>query len=236
MVKAQKLATAAERQRIAADIHDVVIQSLFGLVVGLEGCLNLLPDQPDAAHRQLQDLRGLAFKTLTETRRSIHELWPRTFGRMELVAALHRHAEEIERLNGLTTALSVAGEGHSLNEEAAWTLFCIAQEALSNVVRHADARRATMRLEFEPRLARLVVEDDGRGFDSWPAADPSAPLRAGRRSPTSEGMGLATMRLRAEAWGGRLLVESAPGAGTRVVAELPTGDDHRPPTAESGRW
>ncbi len=135
MVKAEKLATAAERQRIAADIHDVVLQSLFGLVVGLEGCSNLLPNELQAAQQRLQDLRSLAFKTLTETRRSVHDLWPRTFGRTELVAALRRHAEEIERLNDLSILLNVTGNGYPLNEESAWTLFCIAQEALSNVIR-----------------------------------------------------------------------------------------------------
>jgi signal transduction histidine kinase/HAMP domain-containing protein len=218
MVKAQKLATAAERQRIAADIHDVVIQSLFGLVVGLEGCLNLLPGELQAAQERLRDLRGLAFKTLTETRRSIHELWPRTFGRSELIAALRRHVEEIKRLNGLSIGLSVVGEGEHLNEEAAWTLFCIAQEALSNVIRHAEATRAMVELEFGQHAVRMIVEDNGQGFDDNTQGGEEPVLSRG------EGMGLRNMRSRAEILKGTLLVQSAPKKGTRIIAELPTAD------------
>lgn len=210
MLKAEKLATAAERQRIAADIHDVVIQSLFGLVVGLEGCLNLLPGEPPATAQRLQDLRSLAFKTLTETRRSIHELWPRAFGRPELVTELNRHVEEIKRLNGLSIAFTVEGEGYPLSEETAWTMFCIAQEALSNVIRHAEAKQVAVSLEFDPQMARLVVEDDGRGFEQTLG-----------HGGSQSGVGLMSMRSRAEALGGRLLVESAPKAGARVIAELP---------------
>jgi signal transduction histidine kinase len=137
------------------------------------------------------------------------ELRPPLLDEYGLVAALGWHAEEFSRRTGIGVSVQDGAQeaAKGLRLEAALALFRIAQEALNNVLKHAQARTIEIQIsEVENQIA-LCVRDDGKGFDA-------ASARRGR-------WGMSTMRERAEAAGGSLKVESAPGQGTRVIAAVP---------------
>jgi signal transduction histidine kinase len=203
---AQRSAVASERQRIASEMHDAVIQSLFGMAVHLEACSNLLEREPERVRVELDELRGMALDLLGELRGTVQGLWTGECDGAWLVSVLRRHAEEIRRLSGLDVTLTVQGDPLSLGEVGARALYRIAQEALSNAARHSTARAATIDLSFELGTASLAVTDSGVGFDPSRACD---------------GLGLRSMRDRATSIGGRCEIHTLPGAGTRVLTTIP---------------
>jgi PAS domain S-box-containing protein len=201
-------AEEAERRRIARELHDRVGQSLSALNINLdiiarEGAL------PAALRRRLDDSLALVDGTLQSIESVMAELRPPLLDEYGIGAALGWYAEDFSRRTGIRAEVTEAGpeQAKALRAEAAVALFRIAQEALQNVVKHARARNVRIALSAEPGAIVLAVSDDGQGFD--PGAAPR-----GR-------WGMTTMRERAEAVGGRLEVESAPGAGTVVRIRVP---------------
>ena len=201
-------AEEAERRRIAGELHDRVGQSLSALNINLDIVLKD-PTLAAAAKRRLEDSLTLVDGTLQSIESVMAELRPPLLDEYGLAAALGWHADEFSRRSGLEIIVQDAATeaAKKLRPEAALALYRIAQEALNNVVKHARARTAHIDLSARENEIVLVVADDGRGFD--PAA-----ARRGR-------WGMSTMRERADAVGGRLNVESAPGEGTRVLVEVP---------------
>jgi nitrate/nitrite-specific signal transduction histidine kinase len=204
--RAQRSAVAGERQRIASEMHDAVIQSLFGMAVHLEACSNLLERDPERVRVELDELRGMALDLLGELRGAVQGLWTGECDGAWLVSVLRRHAEEIRRLSGVEVTLNVQGDPLSLGEVGARTLYRIAQEALSNATRHSTARAATIDLSFELGTVSLAVADSGVGFDPRRACD---------------GLGLRSMRERAASVGGQCEIDTRPGGGTRVMTTIP---------------
>jgi signal transduction histidine kinase len=201
-------AEEAERRRIAGELHDRVGQSLSALNINLDIVLRDAGLAPPV-RRRLEDSVALVDATLQSIEGVMAELRPALLDEYGLAAALGWHAEEVARRFGLRVAVEEAADAsQSLPLEAALALFRIAQEALNNAVKHAQASAVTIRLCREDRHALLEVRDDGRGFD------PSS-ARKGR-------WGMTTMRERAEAAGGRLEVDAGPGKGTCVRARVPT--------------
>lgn len=203
--RAQRIAVMSERQRIAADMHDAAIQSLFGMALSLHGCLKVIERDPPQIRERLHELHALALQTLATVRGAVYDLWEEGFDGRRLVAALRRQADELQRAGGLAVGVEVRGDPTTLDETTAKILYRIAQEALSNAARHARARQATLTLELAGGCATLTVADTGCGFD------PSA---------AGSGLGLRTMRERATAAGGQLDVHSALGKGTTVTVLL----------------
>ena len=201
--RSRELSMLSERNRLALELHDVVSQKLFGLVLTAESAATLFDRDNDAARVQVQRLQDLAQEALDELRSLVFELRAPDLERDGLCGALRKHAELQQRLYGVPIELEMDGEvtmGAADRE-----LLRIAQEALHNAVRHASASRITIRIA--PGL--LEVADDGGGFDP---TDPE--LR-------SRHLGLTSMEERARRLGGRLTIDSGP-SGTTVRVEVPT--------------
>ena len=202
----------AERQRLARELHDQVGQNLTALGINLniirgqmsEGAMDLMG-------ARLEDSLSLLEQTAERIRDVMAELRPPVLDDYGLVAALHWYGEQFAQRTGI----AIAVEGGELLprpvERVESALFRIAQEALTNVAKHAQATRVRVSVAADRQTLRLLVADDGIGFD--PA----------RLTETSEGRGwgLGTMAERAEAVGGRCRVESSPGQSTQVIVEVP---------------
>lgn len=197
---ARETGVLEERQRLAREIHDTVAQGLISVITQLEGARD--GGDPRRVDRALQGARD----TLREARRAVRALRPAELDDAELPDALARVAERWRGETGIAAHLQVTGEAIALHPDAELALIRVAQEALANARRHAEAREVTLTLSYMDDLVVLDTRDDGRGFD--PTAVPA-------------GLGLLGTRERLASLGGRVEVESAPGEGTTVVASVP---------------
>jgi signal transduction histidine kinase len=145
---------------------------------------------------------------LAEMRALIFQLRPMTLQEEGLLSAVKKHLSALRSRHGSIVDLEVTGSERRLAAPIEDAAFGIIQESLNNVVKHANAPRSQVRLQFDTDSLRVSTNDDGVGFDST-APHPHNTL------------GMSSMRERAEGVGGRLIVESAPGLGTRIVATLP---------------
>jgi signal transduction histidine kinase len=200
-----------ERKRIARELHDDTGQAITSLMVGLRAASDSC--EP-AARTQFAALREIAAQTLESVKRMARELRPALLDDLGLAAALERYVSGYRANTGLNTDLQVTGFGQAgrLPAEVELTTYRIIQEALTNVVKHAQAHSVSIVVERKPRSLVAIVEDDGRGFD----------VRSILAATQEEGrLGLYGMRERAELIGGRLQLESTPGSGSSVFVEVP---------------
>jgi signal transduction histidine kinase len=206
----RELSIVAERNRLALDLHDVVAQKLFGLVLTAEAAQTLSERDPDAAREQVAKLPPLAREALDELRSLVFELRPPDLERDGLCGALRKHVEVLRRLQQREIELDVDDELPA-DVDRDGEVLRIAQEALQNALRHAHAERVTVGLRAADGHVVLEVSDDGVGFDP-----DAARLRARR-------LGLTSMEERARRIGGRLEIHSERGAGTTVRLEVSAG-------------
>jgi signal transduction histidine kinase len=204
---------AAERTRIARELHDSVTQTLFSLTLAAESAavLGSQPDSPESAEglaEQLDRIRALARLGLDELRELVDTLRPADLGRDGLANALRARVDLLRAVHGIPIELRV-DVARRVDAELGREVLKIANEALANALRHAGAGKVSAELAVSATRARLVVADDGTGFDL------PGTLRTSRR------LGLTSMRDRAEALGGTLAIDTAPGAGTTVTLEVP---------------
>ncbi|MFL5887045.1 MAG: GAF domain-containing protein [Thermoleophilaceae bacterium] len=209
--QSRELSIAAERNRLALELHDAVSQKLFGLVLSAESAGTLVERDPAAARGELDKVSTLAKEALEELRSLVFELRPPDLEKDGLGGALRKHVDVLRRLQQRDIRLDL-GSQPAPDPRRDREVLRIAQEALQNAVRHADAPHIGLQLGCS-RDGRLVleVEDDGTGFD------PSAPELRARR------LGLTSMEERAARLGGELMIGSAPGSGTRIHLEVPLG-------------
>jgi signal transduction histidine kinase len=205
--QAEELAVTRERHHLARELHDSVTQTIFSLTLTAKAARILLEQDPTQVGLQLDRLQELAESALTEMRSLIFQLRPSTIEKEGLVPALRQHVASLQSRTGLVVELDIEEDGQ-LPAEQEFKLFRIIQEALNNVVKHAQANRAVVRLRFGAESVSLLVEDDGQGFE--PAA-----VGLGR-----ETIGLASMRERVDLLGGRFSIESRPGQGTRIRVDI----------------
>lgn len=208
--QSRELSMVEERNRIARELHDATAQTLFSIRLAADAALGSLPADPDRARHELATVRELAGAAAAELRSLIFALQPPSLAADGLVAALGKHLDLLGRAHRLDVALVADGVG-PLPAGLEADLYRLAQEALTNVVRHAAATSVTVTLSVsrDPGSITLTVADDGAGFD--PA---TRGIRAHR-------LGLTSMAARAARHGGSTRVESSPGAGTTVTAEVP---------------
>jgi len=210
---ATRLARAEERTRIAREIHDTLAQGLTAIALNIEGAMRQLDTHPDKARERLGRALAMARENLEDARRSVVDL--RTSSQLEgkpLAEALAGLARSFTSDTGVPVRMqAVATERLPLRTES--ELFRIAQEALTNVRKHAHAHEVELVLRRRGHVISLSVRDNGTGFSQRP----------GVRRPDSHG--LVGMRERAKLLGGKLLVSSAAGRGTRITARVPATTD-----------
>jgi len=198
----EQLATARERNRLARDLHDTLAHSLAGLVVQLQAIETLLKAEPDAARSELAKARQLAQAGLQETRQAIQDLRIDPIEDLGLARALERSALDFGDRAGVQVEVHISDPQASIANDVAVQIYFIAQEALSNIERHADARQVDVSLARSKGQLLLTISDDGRGFDESEVDE--------------ERFGLQGMYERAEMIGAILSVTSTVGQGTVV--------------------
>lgn len=206
--QSRDLAIVEERTRLARELHDSVTQSLFSIVLNAETAGALVNTDPDRSLKQIQRLQEVAQDALAEMRSLIYELRPPSLGQEDLESALRRYVDVVQKRYHLTVDLRVSGE-RPLTREVEQALYRIAQEAVNNVIKHAQAKHVSLELALEPHGVALVIEDDGVGFDLDSV------------STNEKHFGLGSMRDRTELLGGIFEITSAPGSGSRVHVDIP---------------
>lgn len=203
-----ELGAVKERNRLAREIHDTLAQGLTAISMQLETADLLLDSgHVDRSRQAVQQALRLARANLEEARRSVLDLRAAPLDGRSLPEALAALLREYQTRWHLRTTLEVIGANRPLPARVEAGLYRIAQESLTNVVRHAQAQAVAVKLSLTPDRVVLSLEDDGIGFD--PAQTPA------------KGYGLIGLNERAHLLGGALRLRSAPGAGTRVEVELP---------------
>lgn len=207
-----------ERVRIARDLHDGSNQLITGTLYEIQAAQeSILGQRDEDAVKKLGMVKQLLRKIEAENRRIIAGLRPPILDTQGLVPALKGLAHTTQERYRIGCSVQVSGEPVRLSPEAVTAIYRIVQESLNNVIAHAGAESVSIRVDFGPTQLRLVVEDDGVGFDveSVLAAPPGQ-------------MGLIGMRERAESIGGRLEVWSRSGYGTRIALDLPLAHQQLP--------
>lgn len=206
--KAEELAVANERNRLARDLHDSVAQTLYGLTLQAEAASRRLESGrlADVAD-DLSEMRQSAQQTLTETRLLIFELRPPSLEKGGLIAALSERLEAVERRSGfkIHTDFSELGE---IPENIEVNLYRIAQESLNNILKHAQASQVNITLGRERGKVILQISDNGIGFETSTSFE-------------RPGLGLKGIKERAEQNGGHVWFQSVPGDGSSIKVEVP---------------
>jgi len=206
-----RAAGLAERQRLAREMHDVLAHSLSGLMLQLEGARMLAADRPDDPRlpQTIDRAHHLAKTGLDEARRAIGMLRDDDLPGPERLGDL---AAQFETDRGVPCSLTVDGAAHPLDSQARLALYRVAQEALTNITKHAQPERVELHLAYQPDAVRLTVQD----FSNTTTGKGDHPVPA----PDGSGYGLTGMRERAELLGGTLTTEATDN-GFRVKLDVP---------------
>ena len=207
-----EIAVVAERNRIARDMHDGLVQYVYALGLQLEHARDLVAEQPGAVAPVLTSSIQQTNHVLSEMRTFIYQLRPIIMKEKEIGQWVLDLCRQFQEATGIPVQAEVGAPAEdALSPAISIALFRIIQETLANIYKHAQATRATLSLDFGASGARLVIDDDGHGFDV-----DARPARA-----IQQGHGLANIEERVRELGGTLELESAPGAGTRLEAVFP---------------
>jgi signal transduction histidine kinase len=202
-------AQETERKRIARELHDQAGQLLTSLMVGLK---MLEEDSPENIQHKILDMRQLAAQTLDEVHSLALELRPSSLDDLGLVAALEQYTYEYTDKFGVKADFQTIGfDGRRLSPEVEITLYRIIQEALTNIVKHAEAEQVSILLEIRGTSIVAIVEDNGKGLN----------IQQLSQSPTKKNLGIYGMYERAALIEGKLTIESEPSSGTTIFVEVP---------------
>jgi signal transduction histidine kinase len=214
--RVQGLATAEERERIGRELHDGVIQAIYGAGLALDDAVHTIDETPTVGQEKVRRVMAALDRTIGEIRTYIMGL-EATQQPGELAQRL---AELVEEYRGGGTTVELEVEGRPLRPieaDAIHHLTQITREALANAVQHSGATRITVTLRFRADALALTIVDDGSGFDYRPSV-PSVDAEA---DEVARGRGLANLRERTRQVGGRLEIDSSPGGGTLVGVLMP---------------
>ena len=208
-------AQESERRNLASSLHDLIGQKLTALNIGLDILKRDMHATAGAlARSRLDSMATIVDETVDAVRGVMQDLRPSELEDFGLVPALHSHAKRFQEQTGIRTTVEASEPYGRLQGNVELAFFRVAQEALTNAVKHSGAGHICIRAWQERRRASLAIEDDGRGF-----ADPR-----GARSVWRGGWGVPEMRKRAEAVGGQLQIEFPDTGGTRVLMHVELGD------------
>jgi len=219
--QAQKLAALQERQRLARELHDSVSQALYGINLGARTAREALDSDPDEAITPLEYVIALTEAGLAEIRALIFELRPESLATEGVIVALTKQVAVLHTRYKLSVDAKL-GEEPALSLEDKQALYRIAQEALHNIVKHACASTATLRLAKQDGELILEVRDDGKGFDPT--------------EPYPGHLGLHSIQERVAQLGGTCSIESAPAQGTRLCVRIPIPDELESAVKEGERY
>lgn len=213
--KTRELAIVDERTRLARDMHDGVAQNLAYLLIQVDRCLNMV-DEDSKLGNQLEQISALLTRNIEEIRRNIFDLRPVDLEGKSLFEVLENFVAEFGRRWNLQTTCLINGKVEDVSTEVESALYRILQETLSNARKHAQCTYISVKLSVDhDQWITLEVKDNGSGFD------PNQSLQNPLKRQGNRGLGLTSMRERAERVGGKLVVESAKDQGTSIFAMLP---------------
>ncbi|HUO07813.1 MAG TPA: sensor histidine kinase [Phycisphaerae bacterium] len=205
-----------QRRQLAQDIHDTLGQTLTVLKMNLERSID---GTTDPRSTRLRDSLSLIENMIQQTRTMTFELYPRMLDDLGLVPTVRRYGEQLQRQAGIQTTVSEIGGIRKIPTPIANYLFRAIKELMNNACKHGKAKEVLITVHWrgdaERGEVRVVVDDDGCGFDTVAALAPQS-LR---------GLGLASIKERVASLGGKTDIESSAGNGTRVIVELPTSSD-----------
>jgi signal transduction histidine kinase len=203
------IAVLEERNRMAREIHDSLVQGFTGVILQLEAAEQAFDDDTDQVQFHLSKARELARESLGDARRSVWALRPQALEQLPLLEAISQQIDLFTQDSGIKVDFSISGNNRTIPANIEDALLRIFQESLTNVKKHAEASRVKVILSFEDSVVGLQVQDNGIGFDT--------------DVPTRSGFGLISMRERAKLIGGSLKVSSNKGTGTQIEVTIPIG-------------
>lgn len=213
--RSREAATLEERNRVAREIHDTLAQGFTGIIIHLQTAERLHAQAPAEALQSLREAHSLARLSLHEARRSVLNLRPGILENLTLDQALAQHVQQFAAETGLEATFHVKGYPSSLEVSTEHNLYRIAQEALTNVKRHAQARRVAVGLTFARHSVALTITDDGRGLD--PARRQQLAANGhGDLLDQSHGWGLRGIQERVSQIGGQVTFETPDGGGVQI--------------------
>jgi signal transduction histidine kinase len=209
-----------EQRRIARELHDQVGQTVTGLSLGLRGLQETLDRRGagEEVRSQLHWLQSLAAEIGRDIHRAAFDLRPTALDDLGLHKALVAYASDWSERYGIAADVQTFGFDGRLPAEVETVVYRVVQEALTNVLRHAQAQNVSIVLERRASQLRVVIEDDGKGFDPEGGAEVT---QAAGNEPLQHPLGLSGIRERLALVGGAMNVESAPGAGTTLFVQIP---------------
>ena len=207
LLRRLSLAQEEERRRISRELHDQVGQSVTGLSLGLKA----LEREAAVPSAQLQALQAIAIEIGRDIHRAAADLRPAALDDLGLEKVLAALAASVGQRTGIRIDMQAVGTAGGLPKEVEIVVYRVVQEALNNALKHAEATMVSVVLERSRDRLRVVIEDDGIGFDPDQLPDPADPPR----------LGLSGMRERLGLVGGAMKIESSPGAGTTLFIDLP---------------
>ncbi len=214
LTQARESGISEERRRLAREIHDTLAQGLMGIITQLQAAQGAGPGA-EAGARHIEVAIDLARESLTEARRSVQALAPEPLAGARLPDAIQDVARRWCELHGLEVSFTTTGTARVMRPEIEVALLRTAQEALTNVAKHAGATRVGLTLSYMEDLVTLDVRDDGVGFVTVNGSGPRRPRN------DQGGFGLPGMRQRVEGVAGTLEIESEPDGGTAICAAIP---------------
>lgn len=201
-------AQEAERQRLSRQMHDGPAQALSNFILQTEIAMRLLDIDPERAREELGNLKGAAMGTFQKVRNFIFELRPMMLDDLGLIPTIRRYAEAFKEQTGLDINVNISGKERRLEPYLEVMIFRAIQELMGNAARHSQGTVIKVNLDLSENIARINVDDNGKGFDPEIVQE-------------GQSLGLKLIRERVEMLNGTFDIESAAGKGTRVIFSLP---------------
>ncbi len=204
-----------DRNRISRDLHDSAVQSLTSLVHKTEYCSKMVDKDPVRVKLELQSMIDLNKEIINDMREIIYDLRPMSLNNIGLISTIQAYCLHLRRYANLDVVLNVVGKEKGLNSIVSVTLYRIIQEACNNAIRHAKAKKVIIRISYMNHSIELDIEDNGFGFDVEKVESESL------QRDELHGFGLSTMKERARLLSGSFIINSKPGAGTKIHLVVP---------------
>lgn len=208
------LALEDERKRIARDIHDGPAQNLANVVLRLDLVKKMFIKDQGKAMGELDMLKEIVRESLQEVRRFIFNLRPMSIDDLGFIPTLRRYIQDFLLRSGLEVDFVILGDEKRMPPAIEISLFRISQEALSNILKHAQAKNVRVAVDIEKNFVMLNIKDNGKGFNM-------AERQSSGGKSKYESLGLVSMKERTELLGGEYTIKSTPGEGTSIIVKIP---------------